>query len=291
MSDYTDLIPPLSKGEFEALKSDIAARGVLIPVEFDEEGNLLDGYHRLRACKELGIEDWPSIIRVGLSEEEKRDHVRLVNLARRHLNREQRRELIRQKLLETPEWSDRRVAGLLGVDHKTVASIRRGSESTGEIPHFDRTVGLDRKARPARRPVVSWSAEERRIQAVVEELWPHIASDFLEALLGRGDAVSVIDGVVKRILDAEFEDVGEDLAGIVRLVNFNFLPHVKNLQQRLADLGSEIVVLFERRILELLDEMPPEEAAREQGLVKAEAWYPETCTDFFIDAIEKGGVP
>ena len=49
------VMPPLADDDFAALKADIQANGVLIPVEVDEDGNVLDGHHRVRACNELGI--------------------------------------------------------------------------------------------------------------------------------------------------------------------------------------------------------------------------------------------
>ena len=55
--------------------------------------------------------------------------------------------MIADQFRETPGWSLRRMAKMLGVDHKTVASVRDEMESTGEIPQFDRTVGLDGKCR------------------------------------------------------------------------------------------------------------------------------------------------
>src|SRR5690606_21604024 len=101
------LLPSLSPDEYEALKADIAARGVQVPVEYDEHGKILDGHHRVRACLELGIKDWPSIIRGGMAEEEKIEHVLVLNLHRRHLTREQRRELVAR--LRAQGWSLRRI--------------------------------------------------------------------------------------------------------------------------------------------------------------------------------------
>lgn len=84
MSGY-QLFDPLPPEAYEALKADIALRGVMVPVEYDEAGTVLDGHHRLRACRELELPDPPSIVRVGLSEEAKREHVLKSNLLRRHL--------------------------------------------------------------------------------------------------------------------------------------------------------------------------------------------------------------
>ena len=52
-----------------------------------------------------------------MTEEQKRTHTRKLNMARRQLSQEQRRDLIREQLKETPEKSDRQIAASLGVDH------------------------------------------------------------------------------------------------------------------------------------------------------------------------------
>jgi len=59
--------------------------------------------------------------------------------------------LISEQLIETPERSNRQIADGLGVDHKTVAAVREVSESTGEIPQLDKTLGADGKER--RKPI------------------------------------------------------------------------------------------------------------------------------------------
>ena len=38
------VMPDLTPEEYAELKSDIASRGVMVPVEFDEAGNVLDGH-------------------------------------------------------------------------------------------------------------------------------------------------------------------------------------------------------------------------------------------------------
>lgn len=84
MTKKYQLLPPLSPEEYDRLKADIALRGVMVAVELDEEGNILDGHNRARIAWELGIE-YPTVIRSGLPEHEKRLHAVTLNLARRHL--------------------------------------------------------------------------------------------------------------------------------------------------------------------------------------------------------------
>lgn len=126
------LLPELSEGEFEALKADIGERGVMVPVEFDEDGNVLDGHHRLRACEELGV-DCPSIVREGLSEVEKRSHARRMNLARRHLSSADKRAVIADELRDNPELSNSALAKMLGVSDNTVGSVRRAEGLESDV--------------------------------------------------------------------------------------------------------------------------------------------------------------
>jgi ParB-like chromosome segregation protein Spo0J len=147
------LLPELLPEQFEALKADIAKRGAIVPVLLDEYGAIIDGHSRARACRELGINDYPVEVRSGLAEPEKRALARNLNALRRHLTRGQLRALIADQLRDTPAWSNRRISEGLGVDDKTVASVRAELAATAEIPQLEKTVGADGKARraPAKR--------------------------------------------------------------------------------------------------------------------------------------------
>ncbi|GHV27957.1 hypothetical protein FACS1894167_03850 [Synergistales bacterium] len=59
-----------------------------------------------------------------------------------------RRELIRERLKETPEKSDNSLAKNLGVSDKTVTTVRREMETTSEIPKLTTNIGADGKERP-----------------------------------------------------------------------------------------------------------------------------------------------
>ena len=127
-------MPDLTPAEYEALKADIEANGVMVPIEVDENGAILDGHNRQRICAELGLTA-PVVVRAGLTEAQKQQHALRLNLQRRHLSSAQKRELIRAELDRDPDRSDREIGRLIGADHKTVASVRRG-----EIPRVMFTV-------------------------------------------------------------------------------------------------------------------------------------------------------
>ncbi|WFE44278.1 ParB N-terminal domain-containing protein [Verrucosispora sp. WMMD1129] len=125
------LLPPLTADEYTALRADIEAHGIRVPVDVDEHGQVLDGHHRQQIAEDLGI-DCPTRVVAGLTEEEKRHHAVAVNAHRRMLTRAQRRALVVAELERDPSRSDRAIGRVCGVDHKTVGAIRRGGWG---VPH------------------------------------------------------------------------------------------------------------------------------------------------------------
>ena len=84
MAGRYQVLPPLAPEARQALAEDIRRHGVLVAVEVDEEGNVLDGHHRVELAAELGI-DYPVVVRSGMSETERVEHALRLNLLRRHL--------------------------------------------------------------------------------------------------------------------------------------------------------------------------------------------------------------
>jgi hypothetical protein len=126
------VMPALAAEERAALRADIAERGVLVPVVTDQHGNILDGHHRKEIAGELGVTYRVDVVQVA-DDDEARSVARMYNLARRHLTREQKRDLIAEEIKAGPDRSDREIGRLMRCDHKTVGSVRR--ELSGEFPH------------------------------------------------------------------------------------------------------------------------------------------------------------
>lgn len=171
------LFDELPVDEYGALKADIAKRGVLVPIEFDDQGNILDGHHRKRAVDELGIKDYPTVTRHFASDDEKEEHVITLNVRRRHLNGEQKRRWTEWFLRRHPEWTDRRVASEVGLSHPTVARVREEMESDGSVEKFTTRVGKDgvaqkaEKAKPVAAPSIFAPAQQvSRAQSALASL-------------------------------------------------------------------------------------------------------------------------
>jgi len=74
-----------------------------------------------------------------------------MNVARRHLTQEQKRELVAKLLVAHPDKSDRQIAETTKTDHKTVGKVRRAKEARGEIPHVEAKTDTKGRQQPSKR--------------------------------------------------------------------------------------------------------------------------------------------
>jgi N6-adenosine-specific RNA methylase IME4 len=83
-------VPPLTPGEYEAVKADIAERGLQVPLEITTEGVVLDGHARLQALRELGTDQFEARV---VAPENELAHILSAALIRRQLSASQRAAL------------------------------------------------------------------------------------------------------------------------------------------------------------------------------------------------------
>jgi hypothetical protein len=159
-----ELFPLMTEAELRELAEDIKTNGLIDPiVTWAKDDNLLlDGRNRLDALALaglLGVDDAGRLCDV-----KSRNRIKLqvytegdpwaialsLNVHRRHLNAEQKRDLIAKVLKAQPATSNRQIAGIVKADDKTVANVRSALESTAEIPQLKKTKGKDGKARPVK---------------------------------------------------------------------------------------------------------------------------------------------
>jgi hypothetical protein len=149
-----DLFPMMSESELRELGENIKAQGLKSHLKL-YKGKLLDGRNRLEAMELVGIPVNLSgdVAALGcpfdhLDERaDPYDHVIALNLHRRHLTADQKRDLIAKVLKAKPEASNNQIAKQTKTSDKTVAKVRGKLESTSEIPKLEKTTGKDGKAR------------------------------------------------------------------------------------------------------------------------------------------------
>lgn len=139
------LFADLRHEEFSALEADILKRGIMVPLEIDEGGNVLDGHNRLAIATKHGLK-YKSIVRKFKTEAEKREHVIMLNLARRHLEPWQWGQAFKRLLVEKGvkrgrgsnqgELSDTvsECAATLGVDERTARRRMAAADKFNALP-------------------------------------------------------------------------------------------------------------------------------------------------------------
>ena len=113
--------------EFDAFVDTFRRQGLLNSIVL-HQGKIIEGRNRYRAGKAVGYKfsakdfvDLPP----GKDPEE---FVLAANVQRRHLNTEQKRDLVVRRLRARPHESDRKIALLIGVSNKTVSTYRKELE-------------------------------------------------------------------------------------------------------------------------------------------------------------------
>lgn len=90
---YSALVPEMSAIEWQEFIENVKKFGIRQPIAINKDLTILDGRHRVRACKELGIEKIAAIVN-EMDEQQAIEYVRDTAIERRTLSVEQRLDII-----------------------------------------------------------------------------------------------------------------------------------------------------------------------------------------------------
>ena len=196
MQSKYQILPPLSEQEYDTLKKSIEINGLEYPVIADQAGNIVDGFHRQRACEELKIK-CSRIVRNFESENEKYELALSVNCNRRHLNQNQKRKVIEGYLVHDPQVANNNLADLVGVSKNTVASVREHLEATGQIDKFEKLRGKDGKLRNKKQNKILANSDREAEKAI------QIIRDLPDSCTGKTYDIVTANRRAKRNLNAK----------------------------------------------------------------------------------------
>lgn len=214
-------VPLPDQDTYDQMVEDIAARGVVVPLDITDDGTILDGRTRFRIARNLGIRRLP--VRVVAPADEF-DYMLRAALLRRHLTVAQRKGIAASLLREEPTRSDRSVARDTGLGRDTVGTVRHEMEESGELSETDSRTGLDGRTRPVSpRPGLSdmeaavFTPEEqarRRLEGVVSlQLVPAVEAIAADAEHLTRDERSIIEGAVRTLTQAATGQKGLRVVG------------------------------------------------------------------------------
>ena len=148
MNDFQSF-PDLAPWEYEALKASIRRYGVILPVVKDENGDIIDGHQRERACRELGIERLPGPdASLGSPRTRSGTTPSSSTSSDAGSNRQQMRDLIAAELRRTPDLSSNWLAQTLGTTDKTVEAVRQETDRNFGDSEVGAAAGQGRQVSP-----------------------------------------------------------------------------------------------------------------------------------------------
>jgi DNA modification methylase/ParB-like chromosome segregation protein Spo0J len=161
-SEFSNLVIPLSKLEYESLKNSIKEDGLHYPIVINSKGEILDGHHRYKICKEIGITP-PQIkheIKYFKDSIEEKKFVIDINLRRRQLNDFQRAELAYR--LEEIE-KDRAKLRQSILNNKETAPAHLSVSEIGETRDIvSKKVGISRGTYARAKTIIKYGSEETK---------------------------------------------------------------------------------------------------------------------------------
>lgn len=225
------LLPPLTADEYEALKANVAAVGILQPVITDERGEILDGHHRAQACDELGIE-YPTVVLPGLSDDQKYEQALVLNLGRRHLTTEQKRDLV-AKLAETGR-AVRWIAKATGIPKSTVHRY------LAPVPHGTPAAPSDAEGVIA---LAHLRDLERRVEAGLDDVTDSVVDVFVDAFRQQRGRAPTVEELDRREVRADVRDAIFEVALDENRLEDSSAPH---------EMTRLVVLAFKRRLVSTL---------------------------------------
>ena len=166
----SSVVPDMQPEEFRALLQDIADRGIVEPIHILADGTILDGRHRHRAARELGLAEVPARV-VELNGTSPEAYMIRAAALRRHLNESQRALLAARlaniqgrgrpdKNASIEAFSQDAAADALGVGRSSVQ--RAAAVLDDAAPEVVAEVEAGRLAVSAAAKAAKWPREKQR---------------------------------------------------------------------------------------------------------------------------------
>ena len=152
---HQNLVPAMSDTEYGDLLKDIKQNGILQPIDITYENVILDGHHRFKAAKELGIKEVevrvPELIDISADE-----YLISVALNRRHLSEGQKAVLANEyrKVISEKKQSE---AGKKAV---TIREIKKGNIDEANVSQSIEELERSRKLAAEHMHVSEWKVRE-----------------------------------------------------------------------------------------------------------------------------------
>lgn len=191
--ELIEILPPLARDDYSRLKESIKKKGIQEKIKVLKDGTIVDGAHRKKIAKELKLKEIPFEEIEDISKDKALELGLELNIARRHLSREQKIEISKELLHRG--FTQEQTGKLIGLDQSTISKMPKGSIMKKHITSI-----------PDQRYKISDEDEGEIVKRakIGEETHKQIASDYG---ISRRRVSQIIRKVKAR--EKELEPVGE----------------------------------------------------------------------------------
>jgi len=212
---HRELIPPMSPEDYANLLEDVKRNGILQPIDITPDNVILDGHQRVKAARELGIEEVEVRIPelVGIDEDE---YLISVTMNRRHLTEGQKAVLANEyrKILSEKAKKQR---GENAIEKRWRPEQKYLSETVSDKENGGREVDT-RKIASEKFKVSEWKVRTvQEIEKKAPEVYKKLESGELQIHEAKIIA-RLPEGKREIVLEKKLE-TGKDIRSIIREVN------------------------------------------------------------------------
>ena len=271
----SNLIPEMTEKEYLDLKTSIDEEGIRHAIDINADNTILDGRHRVRACKSLGIK---SIMynRHDLSESEAIKFVRDTAVERRHLTPNQKLNIILNSEDIIGELQERAKENL-SAGAKSTNQHRLGSdEPKREIPPANTNTELGKLAGVSKSTVVrakkikkenpeayekvikgdsSWTTEYNKLPTVKKPKPKKEVVDDVPIKVPSKPKRDIREEMIEREASLSEEDRKKAHEGMTTENFKSYLENIRYTLQQMKDLGMNVEIKNSKeKLTKLLEE-------------------------------------
>lgn len=224
--EVRELFHPLSTNEYQGLKDSISKSGIQVPIFVLSDGRIIDGVHRYRIAKELGVPT-PQIP-YEVRDIDERQAIQLawdLNYKRRHLSLEQKKELVRR--LREKGLTQKEVEVRTGVPQQTVSRLQKSINNTQvsnayTVPDFRYKVSREKEKVIAERVVEKGESQaqvaadcqisQARVSQIVRNYKSHKRAEEQGGRVATTPEIDSLLGALRK-LDAKIRTLREGFVG------------------------------------------------------------------------------
>jgi ParB/RepB/Spo0J family partition protein len=127
-----EVVPKLKEEDYIALRNNIKEKGLLKPIDIMNDGTIIDGHHRFKVCRELGIVPETLVLKNIKTLEDALEYSFNINFARRQLTNFEK-VLWYSNIIQLNNEPQEAIAKKLGICQEQLSKVMKVLDNTPKL--------------------------------------------------------------------------------------------------------------------------------------------------------------